>query len=93
MLRSGEDQDFLRNASILHFLSQNYLPFGWERHEIYSFLSPYPTGHRHLFHTWVTLSKGGPCMKQVPVLQVLYITNLVKIGPVVLDIYARRTPI
>ena len=31
--------------------------------------------HRHLFHTWVTLtnktpcfiSKGGPCMKQVPV--------------------------
>ena len=29
--------------------------------------------HRHLFHTWATLTnkrficKGGPCMKQVPV--------------------------
>ena len=23
--------------------------------------------HKHLFHTWATLSKGGPCMKQGPV--------------------------
>ena len=23
--------------------------------------------HRYLFHTWATLTKGGPCMKQVPV--------------------------
>ena len=30
--------------------------------------------HRHLSHTWTTLtSKGGPCMKQVTVVLLVYI--------------------
>ena len=59
MSRSGEDHYFLRNRSILHFLSQNYLPLGWERHEIYSFLSPYPTGaiHNKFGQDWPSSSR------------------------------------
>ena len=38
----GKEEDFSRNTSILNFLPQNDLPFGWG-HEIYNLLSPYPT--------------------------------------------------
>ena len=33
----SREEDFWRNTSILHFLPQNYLPFGWGGHEIYNF--------------------------------------------------------
>ena len=40
--------------------------------------------HRHLYHTWATLtnklinfiSKGGPCMKQVPVTGISSFTEI-----------------
>ena len=48
---------FLRNASILHFLSQNYLPLCWERHVIYNFLSPYPTDAIHTGQDWPSSSR------------------------------------
>ena len=47
-----EKKIFLRNASILNFLHQNYLPFG---HEIYNFLSPYPTDAT--YQIWLGLAQ------------------------------------
>ena len=39
----GVEKKFLRNTAILHFLPQNYLPFGWGFIKFYNFFSPYPT--------------------------------------------------
>ena len=46
---------FLRNTSILHFLPQNYLPLGVGGHEIYNFLSPYPTDAT--YQIWLRLAQ------------------------------------
>ena len=46
---------FLRNTSILHFLPQNYLLLGVGGHEIYNFLSLYPT--YTTFQIWLRLAQ------------------------------------
>ena len=52
----SREEDFLRNTSILHFLPQNYLPFGrGGGHEFYNFLSPYLTDATYQF------GKDWPC--------------------------------
>ena len=51
----SREEGFLRNTSILHFLSQNYLPLcGGGGHEIYNFLSPYPRNATYKF--WLRLA-------------------------------------
>ena len=51
----SREEDFLRNTSILHFLAQNYLPLGWGGHEIYNFLSTYPTDAS--YKIWLRLAQ------------------------------------
>ena len=51
----SREEDFLRNTSILHFLPQNDLPFGWGGHEIYNLLSPYPTDAT--YQIWLGLAQ------------------------------------
>ena len=52
----SREEDFLRNTAILHFLPQNYLPFGLGGgHEIYNFMSPYPTDASH--QIWLRLAQ------------------------------------
>ena len=46
------EEDFKRKTSILHFLPQIYRPFGG--HEIYNFLSPYPTDAT--YQIWLRLT-------------------------------------
>ena len=54
MLQSREE-DFFLNTLILQFLPQNYLPLGVEGHEIYNFLSPYPTDAS--YQIWLGLAQ------------------------------------
>ena len=51
---SGEE-DFLRNTAILHFLPQNYLPFGWGVMKFTIFLSPYPKDAT--YQIWLRLAQ------------------------------------
>ena len=51
----SREEDFLRNTSILHFLPQNYLPLGVGGHEIYNFMSPYPTDAT--YQIWLRLAQ------------------------------------
>ena len=50
----SREEDFLRNTSILHFLPQNYLPFGWGKGGGHV-LSPYPTDAT--YQIWLRLAQ------------------------------------
>ena len=43
---ASREEDFLRNTTILHFYPKITFPLGGG-HEIYNFLSPYPTNATH----------------------------------------------
>ena len=50
----SREEDFLRNISILHFLPKITSPWGGG-HEIYNFLSPYPTDAT--YQIWLGLAQ------------------------------------
>ena len=51
----SREEDFLRNTSILHFLPQKLPPLWVGGHEIYNFLSPYPTDAT--YQIWLGLAQ------------------------------------